>query len=1120
MRHHIAAVAALLACPFGCLRAAEGYSCTFTSVPPWLVEGRSFTVEMGYKTPPNTPPAALHCEMKAGDGRYLSGQAITVSGAGTQAFTLALPAGDVARQIELVGWFGDDWREPFSAFARPPLIEVLSSARGKELDAMHAAAAALRARFAAARTALGLIGLYRAPGTDWTTGLEQDLSRRLTQAGYGVAPVDGSVLSDPFVLTPDLFDVVILCDPRETPAVAREAVARFVQAGGKAFFLGGRAFESPTWFLDGKWLPAEEYRAALAEALKVTLFLDFGASTLGEWVRGSNRPESPALVEHTAEGAEPGRGALHITIADLTGWDTFRAPLVAKPFPDGHTWTVFRAKGGKTTKDLAVEWTEKDGSRWIAVAPLTTTWRPVALPPSAFRYWHDSPTKDRGGPGDGFRPENADRLTVGLAVTHTAASGGGRHEFWLDSIGSAPPPENTVRDALGEGDREAPPIEGVSPPYKLYEVTNLATLRTNPVQAILPAPAGLRAASTLAPHPRPQGTGIHKSRRWRFAPLIDALDAQGRVCGHPAALVLNGDTAAPGGVAVSVPVTDPAFFAQPDVSQWLAALVRRVDMGLFLYEGGAAFYASFGTEEIPIGALVVNRGRTPAAAEVAAWVADSAGKRLWERVFPLALAAGGSARVEAPWSVPAAGGPPLRVTVELRQQGQVVDRLTHEVRLCAAKSAPRFIGAADGEFRLDSQPWFAHGVNYMPSSGIGIEDTEYFEYWLDPQPYDPDVIERDLADIAAMGMNMVSVFQYHRSLPGRNLLDLLDRCDSHGLKVNLSLRPGTPMDFPWDLVREMIQAGRLAQNDTVFAYDLAWEPFWREQAVRRPYDADWEAWVGQRYGSIAAAEKAWNCAIPRAEGRVTNPADEQVSKDGPWRAMVLDYRRFLNDLLHERYGRARELVRTIDPHHLVSFRMSIAGDPTASPAAMGYDFAGLAQAVDILQPEGYGRIGDWEQVKPGWFTTAYGRCVAPHLPVLWAEFGCSTWSGLQQDPARLEFAARFYEDFYTMAYRSGANGTVCWWFPGGYRTNERSDYGIVNPDRSWRPVTHVIKRWAEKMTAPRPNPRPDVWLEADPGRDVDGLFGLYRRLKGDFWQAVEAGRTPGLRLPEGRGPRP
>lgn len=1090
--------------------AAEGYSCEFRALPSWLVAGRTYTAELAYTTPPGSAPAALHCEVKAADGRYLSGQAATLSGTGTHPFAITAPAVDVARGVTLTGWFGEDWRQPFSAFARSPVLPVLSAARGQELDAMAAGAAATRKRLGAQRTAAGLIGVYRAPDTPWAGPFASALTQRLTQAGYGVVEIDGGGLSDPFVLVPDLFDALILCDARVTPAAARDAVPRFLQAGGKAFFLGGPAFEVATWQLDGAWLTTEAYRAALASQLPVHVLLDFESGTGGEWTRSSNRLQSPAAVVHVTPGAAAGHGCLHVTIADLTGWDTFRAPLPPQPFPAGHTWTVLQAKGDKATHELALEWTERDGSRWIAVAALGPDWQPIALPPGAFRYWHDSPAQGRGGPEDGFHPENAVQLNVGLALTHTSASGGGRHEFWLDRIGTAPAPEGAARDALTLAGGEPPRIEAVSPPYKLYEVTHLTRLQSSPAQVILPAPE-LKAAATLAPHPRPQGTGIHKQRRWRYVPLIDGLAADGRLCGQAAALVLNGAGPAAGGIVVSVPVTDPEFYSQAAVVQWVTDLVRRVDEGLFLYEGGAAFYASFGAETMPVGALVTNRGRQPQTAAVTARVADATGRLVWEKIWTVRVAPGHASRVEAPWPVPATAAGPFVVIVELSRDGSLLDRLAHEVRLWAPRASRSYLKAERGQFILDGKPWFAHGVNYMPASGIGMEDTEYFEYWLDPQPYDPDLIERDLADIQAMGLNFVSVFQYHRSMPSRNLLDLLARCEAHGLKVNLSLRPGTPMDFPWDKVREMIEQARLAENDVVVAYDLAWEPSWGNHDARRGYDRDWEAWVVRRHGSLAAAETAWGCPLPRAEGRLTNPADEQVSKDGPWRQMVLDYRRFLNELLHERYGRARELVRSVDPHHLVSFRMSIAGDPTVNPAAMPYDFAGLAEAVDLLEPEGYGRIGDWDHVKPGWFTTAYARCVAPELPVLWAEFGYSVWSGPRQAPDRLEFAAAFYDDFYRMAYESGANGTVCWWFPGGYRVNERSDFGIINPDRSWRPVTHVVRRWAARLTAPRPTPTPDVWFTVDVGQDVDGLSGLYRRLKDDFWKAADVGRRPGLR---------
>ena len=75
-----------------------------------------------------------------------------------------------------------------------------------------------------------------------------------------------------------------------------------------------------------------------------------------------------------------------------------------------------------------------------------------------------------------------------------------------------------------------------------------------------------------------------------------------------------------------------------------------------------------------------------------------------------------------------------------------------------------------------------------------------------------------------MNLNAVSVFIPHESLRAQHLLDFLRRCEALGLRVNQSLRPGTPMDFRWQEMKELIEYYRLAQNDAVFAYDLAWEP--------------------------------------------------------------------------------------------------------------------------------------------------------------------------------------------------------------------------------------------------------------------------------------------------------
>jgi hypothetical protein len=438
-----------------------------------------------------------------------------------------------------------------------------------------------------------------------------------------------------------------------------------------------------------------------------------------------------------------------------------------------------------------------------------------------------------------------------------------------------------------------------------------------------------------------------------------------------------------------------------------------------------------------------------------------------------------------------------------------VDSLRHEVVVwvpSASKTQPMTV--ADGEFWQEGFPWYPHGVNYMPSSGMALEDGDAFEYWMDPRAYDPDVIERDLARIQKLKMNMVSVFIYHRSLKSMNLLDLLVRCQRHGLKVNLSLRPGTPMDFRWEEMKEIIETYRLKMQESLFAYDLAWEPVHGTHEVRKRWDPEWVAWLKARYGSVEDAQEKWGVEMPKENDQWTNPSDVQVSTEGAWRPMVASYRQFLNELLLEKYGQARSLVQSVDPQHLVSFRMNVAGDPTVNPVhGMAYEFEGLAGAVDFLAPEGYGRIGEWDRVKDGCFTVALARLANPDLPVLWAEFGMSTWDDARHEasPKRLEEGGRFYRDFYEMILLSGANGSVCWFYPGGYRVGENSDFGILNPDGTLRPVSQAILSYASRIQGRRQLPKSADVVEVTPEDHASGIYGMYEAVKPIFWS--KTGRT-------------
>jgi len=1100
--------------------AAQEIACTLAAAPDEVVEGREFTVTVAYAIPAARGAVKLHAELKNTQHVVLRGEVAEVAGTGERTFTLTAPSAKETPEILIAVWLGEQWQEALAPIQQTEAIRVRTTEAFAQRQRYEQEAGPTLQRLGYARSPRGNVALLKDALPGFDDALADRLAQALQRTGASVTVLDAAALANPFVLSIEHFDLLALAHPRTFPGDALDSLERFLRDGGDLIVLGGPAFERIVWNYEGRWLDREGFIDLLSQTELENKLFDFEAP-VDEWTRGSNTPPSEGegrggtLVETTTQGGHGSGKALHVRIPHLTGWDTVASPPLEQPFPAGHSLTCFWARGTKQTTQLALEWQERDGSRWIATVALEPRWKYFVLPPESFAYWHDNPSQGRGGANDCFRPANAARFSVGLAFTHTQAIGSGPHEYWLDDLGTAPDPRSEKDRAVFFQPPRLPVLDTISPSYKLFEVTDLRSIRFHPSQALVARAKLPRPAATFAVHPRPQGTGYHKQRKWRWIPLVEALDRLGRPCGTLATLLFHRTPPYRGGVWLSLPVADRRFLRSEAVLHLVTEAAQRMLDGVFLAEGGAEWYACFDGEAIRLGAEVVNLGRQPAEGlHVRLRVAAEGGlRRVFERTFDVSVAPGASQTVEAVWDPGRFARDEYQVKVELRRGGPVIDRLVHDLGVWRPSASPAFITTRDGDFRLQGKRWFPHGVNYMPSSGMGIEEGEYFEYWLDPQPYDPEVIERDLQDIEGMGMNMVSVFIYYRSVNSRNLLDLLRRCERHHLKVNLSLRPGTPLDFRWDEMREIITSYRLPENDTVFAYDLAWEPAHGGYEGRKRWDREWEAWIVERYGSVANAEQDWGFPVPRAEGQITGPSDTQVSQDGDHRRMVAAYRRFLDDLLNRKYGDATRLVKGVDPHHLVSFRMSIAGDPTVGPAAMAYDFVGLAQAVDILCPEGYGRIGDWERVKPGHFTVAYARFAAPDTPVMWAEFGYSVWDGgrMTQSEEGLKFAGQFYTDFYRMVEESGANGSVCWWFPGGYRWNERSDYGIRSPDRTYRPTSHVIQDWASRLTQRPRRPRPDVWIEIDRDAHPAGLYGIYEAVQDEYWRAIAEGHVPGLR---------
>ncbi len=955
------------------------------------------------------------------------------------------------------------------------------------------------------------IGLYTAPSSSWPAETIDALCGALGSRANLVRLDARSIGGE---LDPGRYPLLVVADARRVPAELPEALAAYVHKGGHLALLGGPFFDAPLFSYGDALLDRRQLAEAVAGNVKPAILFDFDSPEFPAWQNHSDRPSAKSAAVRAEAGADGTPAAIQLRVSAEAGWDTFQSPAVdAAPDPEA-LLVSFWAKGDGPKSQLVIEWRERDGSRWMGTVRLSDQWQHYVLPVEAFAYWHDSVVQGRGAAGDRLHPENVATVTLGLAQSHAAYSGlEGHRTVWVDQIGFARPPQLLRRPAdLLPREMTLPVIETASPRYKLFAVTNAKQLRVNAAQQIA-GPIDLPVLTEIyAPTARPDGTGLDRDRPCRFVSLIQSLDEHNQPQASPASLLIPAQ--ATHGLVFSIPIADAGFFGRQDVAEWIAGVVGRMLDGLFLLEGGAKYYASFGAEPMPLGAVVVNRGRQPASVQVELAVATPDGRVACDKNFSVSVGPGQQQRVAQSWPVPLGQDDRFQVSVRLLHNNRPIDRIEHTLRVWRPKPSPQFLTARGGDFYLAGQPWFAHGVNYMPSSGTACEDQAAFEFWMDGRAYGQEIIRRDLANLKAIGLNSASAFVYHRSHGDRNLLDFLMQCEDFGIKVNLSLRPGTPLDFRWEEIREMIVANRLAENDTIMAYDLAWEPMWGGQTQRQPFDADWRAWIDRRYGDLAKAEAAWQFAAPRQDNQVVGPPDAQILQDGPWRKMVLDYRRFQNEKLDSAYRRARDLVRSVDPHHLVSFRMTIAGDPTASPSRMAYDPAGLAHAVDIMEPEGYGRIGDWNQVRPGWFTVAYCRAVAPELPVVWAEFGYSVWDPAAGGPApdKLDFAGRFYDDFLRMAFESGSNGTFCWYSCGGYRVNEKSDYGILGPDGAWRPQTRALHRWAGPVTEPRSRSPVQQWIPIQLDSHVDGVAGIYRQVGESFWKAIDQKQTPGLRI--------
>jgi len=295
------------------------------------------------------------------------------------------------------------------------------------------------------------------------------------------------------------------------------------------------------------------------------------------------------------------------------------------------------------------------------------------------------------------------------------------------------------------------------------------------------------------------------------------------------------------------------------------------------------------------------------------------------------------------------------VTTTLARGGTTIDAITYPFQVVeyGALKDDEIVSARDGDFHLAGRKWYPLGINYWPRYIVGVEPADFSEAQWNPAQYDPEGVDEDLTLARTLGLSMVSI-SYSRLEQAGPVMDLLARAHRHHLKVHVFIPGLHPLQPDFPRAQALIRAAHLPESPAVFAYDLGWEVTVGLRPARAAWDRAWQQWVVDRYGSIEAAERDWDYVTAKANGILVGASDEQLKKDGPWRVYVAAYRRFWDDTISRGYREVRDMIRSLDRHHLLGARSGYGGTGAEWIAEyLPFDLASGAKHLDFISPELY-----------------------------------------------------------------------------------------------------------------------------------------------------------------------
>ncbi len=746
------------------------------------------------------------------------------------------------------------------------------------------------------------------------TGTASDpeyLRMLVEQAGYGCAFLDAQALADPELLSYTWFDVVVLPYGASFPAAAAESLLAFCRDGGSLFAFGGYPFDRLLARQGDVW---KDVADLTPDESKLTVLFDLAGGPAGWSVGGRELPNGPAPAGEGRSGQ-----SLRLATESLSGWVTAGSPPV-EGLPQGSQLTAFWARADQDDVVMTMEWGEDDHSRWRTRVALTRQWKLYSATHAELEYWHDNPSQGRGGPEDGFRPENAAQIRFGLTAEFLRERR--PYSVCVDCVmvGDTPPPAyrhlqlNSHHGASNPATFLEPPPTAISICDASAPLEDVSALAPSAGQTVLPS--AWRAAADVHGHSATGQTaqghaGAPLKARW--IPVVDALDRYGRIRGTALALMHNFAGEYPGSTWAYSGINDHDLFApgDPAGATLFRATLDRIMRGGFLFDGRAEPRCARPGEAARLCVRAANLARVDR--DLTVRLKARSGERvLLRKADPLHIPARSAIPIDIGWTVPDDVRGLVTLKWELLSGKRVLDCLEAGVVVWDGEQLAR------GPKLSYDRCYFARdrGPEFMLGSQI---------YWgnVTATGTDPLRWNRQLAAMADNGIKIARSFmsmtrgtEVGSEAVWRQRDAMVQLAQDRGISLFYSgvSWPSTDPAEVAERARVANEASERYRQSAAWFIDIVNEP---NMGVGdgETDAAEFRAYLRDRHGTFEALRAAWGAEL--TEG--TFDTIEIAPATGDWASVrAVDVNRFMAHKMRVWTDETAKAAHAADPGRLVS----------------------------------------------------------------------------------------------------------------------------------------------------------------------------------------------------------